>query len=154
MKATVVCLFSLVSVAAAASPLQEPIDVVLGPKAYRDGDVIEIVEVKSTSKNLEQGDSITVSGRVRLQNRTRANLCLFVTQTAGSGWEETDSSQCVSLGDGLRDFELKTTIKHQGALHLTMYDEQTGKPFGGVYFGTARQMNDIRDWSVRYYLQE
>jgi hypothetical protein len=127
---------------------------VLGPKAYRDGDVIEIMEVMSTSRNLEQGDSVTVRGRVRLDSRSSGSLCLFVTQTEGDGQEETDPGQTKSMNRGLSYFELKTTIKHKGALHVTLYDGKTGKPFGGTYFGTAEQMSRIGNWDVKYYLAD
>ena len=115
-----------------APPTQESVSVVLGPKAYRDGDVVEITEVTATSQNLEQGDSITVRGRVRLDSQSSAKLCLFLTQTEGDGREETDPGQAKSIDRGLTHFELSTTIKHRGALHVTLYDNQTGKPFGGV----------------------
>jgi hypothetical protein len=52
---------------------------------------------------------------------------------------------------GLGAFELKATIKHRGVLHLTLYDK-SGRPFGGVYFGTTAQMKRIEEWSLDYYL--
>jgi hypothetical protein len=144
----------LTSAAVAAPPVQESISVVLGPKAYRDGDVIEITDVTATSANLEQGDSITVRGRVRLESRSSASLCLLLTQTEGSGLEETDPGQSLNVARGQTPFELKATIKHRGVLHLTLYDAQTGKPFGGTYFGTAQQMKRIDGWNVSYYLTD
>jgi hypothetical protein len=57
-------------------PIQEPVATRLGPKAYRDGDVIEITNVTATSAKLEQGDSVTVTGRVRLSSQQAADLCL------------------------------------------------------------------------------
>jgi hypothetical protein len=145
---------AVASTALGAPPIQESVSVVLGPKAYRDGDVIEITEVTATSKNLEQGDSITVRGRVRLDSQNGARLCLFLTQTEGDGLEETDPGQVKSIAGGITRFELTTTVKHRGALHVTLYDQRTGKPFGGTYFGTKEQVERIRDWSVRYYLAE
>jgi hypothetical protein len=133
-------------------PVQEPVATTLGPKAYRDGDVIEITNVTSTSRKLEQGDSVTVSGRVRLESQKTADLCLFLTQTQGSGKEEVDRGQTVRVARGMTDFVLKTTIKHRGVLHLTMYDPKTGHPLGGTYFGNAEQMKKIADWNLAYYL--
>jgi hypothetical protein len=52
----------------------------------------------------------------------------------------------------METFELKTTIKHRGLLHVTLYDARSGKPFGGTYFGTADQMRSIAGWDVGYYL--
>jgi len=138
----------------AAPPAQESVATTLGPKAYREGDVIEISGVTATSGQLEQGDSVTVRGRVRLQSQPSADLSLYLTQTEGNGIEETDPAQIVRVSAGLHDFVLKTTIKHRGALHLTLYDPVTGKPIGGTYFGTADQMQKITKWDVSYYLKK
>jgi len=154
MKTTLVVALTFASVAAAAPPVQNSINVVLGPKAYRDGDVIEISEVTATSDRLEQGDSITVRGRVRLDSRESAKACLFLTQTQGDGWEEIDPGQSRAVSKGLTAFELKATIKHQGALHVTLYDSKTGKPLGGTYFGTPQQMSKIAAWDVQYHLAD
>jgi hypothetical protein len=139
----------LCSLVAATPPRQMPAETVLGPKAFRDGDVVEITDVRATSPRLEQGDSVTVRGRVRLASHDQARLCLYLTQTEGDGHEETDDSQEVEVRKGLVEFELKATIKHRGVLHLTFYD-RAGRPFGGVYFGTKEQMDRIKDWSVDY----
>jgi hypothetical protein len=56
------------------------------------------------------------------------------------------------VSKGLTTFEVKTTIKHEGALHVTLYDTKSGKPFGGTYFGTPEQMKQIAAWDVGYYL--
>jgi hypothetical protein len=128
-----------------------PAPTVLGPKVYRDGDVIEITDVQATSPKLEQGDSLVVRGRVRLASQDQAQLCLFLTQTEGAGHEEVDPSQITQVKRGRADFELRATIKHRGVLHLTLYDP-SGKPFGGVYFGTAAQMKRIEGWSLDHYL--
>jgi len=133
------------------APVRVPVAVVLGPKAFRDGDVIEITAVRATSPKLEQGDSVTVRGRFRLASRDQAELALFLTQTEGDGGDETDASQVVRVKRGGGDFELRATIRHRGVLHLTLYDER-GWPFGGVYFGTAAQMKRIEGWSLDYYL--
>jgi hypothetical protein len=142
------------SFAYADAPTQRPVAVELGPKAYRDGDVIQITGVTATSPRLEQGDTITVKGRVRLDSVERASLDLYLTQTEGDGLEETDESQATDVGRGVSDFELTITIKHRGALHLTLYRASDGKPIGGVYFGTREQMEAIAGWDVGYYLQD
>jgi hypothetical protein len=142
----------LTSSAIAAGPAQNSVTPVLGPKAYRDGDVIEITDVMATSPKLEQGDTVTVKGRVRLDSCKEASLCLLLTQTKGDGQEETDPGQTVSVSRGLHEFQLKITIKHKGVLHLTLYDNASGKPFGGTYFGTARQVKEIADWDLGDYL--
>ena len=132
-------------------PAQGPAPTVLGPKAFRDGDVVEITDVRATSPRLEPGDSVTVRGRVRRASQSEARLCLYVTQTEGDGREESDPAQTTGVRRGLHEFELKATVKHRGVLHLTLYNK-AGRPFGGVYFGTAAQMRRIEGWSVDYYL--
>jgi hypothetical protein len=135
----------------AAKPALMSVPTVLGPKAFWDGDVVEITDVRATSAKLEPGDSVTVRGRVRLASRDQARLCLYLTQTEGNGQEESDPSQEVQVKRGLGEFELKATVKHRGVLHLTLYD-RAGRPFGGVYFGTPAQMKRIEGWSLDYYL--
>jgi len=142
----------MVSTAIAAPPTQDSIATVLGPKAYRAGDVIEITDVMATSPHLEQGDSVTVRGRYFLKSCESARLCLYLTQTKGDGKEPTDAVQTMAVSRGSGEFTLKTTIKNQGALHLTFYDLTTGKPIGGTYFGTKEQMKAIAHWKVDYYL--
>src|SRR4051812_37447949 len=95
---------------AAAPPAQMPTMTVLGPKAYQDGDVIEIIDVRATSPRLEQGDSVTVRGRFRLESHKEAQLSLYLTQTEGNGAEEVDATQTMMACGKCGSFELKTTI--------------------------------------------
>jgi hypothetical protein len=151
MRTAMLLTLMFTSTVLAAPPAQESVTPVLGPKAYHDGDVIEILDVSATSPRLEPGDSVTVKGRVRLDSKESANLCLYLTQTEGDGLEETDPAQSVSVSRGLKEFELKITIKHRGMLHLSLYNENSGTAFGGTYFGTADQMKQIADWDLGYY---
>lgn len=133
------------------APLMESVPVKLGPKAFRDGDVIQILEVESTSPELEQGDSVTVRGKYRLDSEKSAVLSLYLTQTAGDGREETEPKQTLPAVAGWHDFELSILIKHRGFLHLTFYSHEEGKPLGGVYFGTVEQMARADDRLVAHY---
>jgi hypothetical protein len=154
-RCVIACWAALALVTAALAgqpPLQESVVTQLGPKAYRDGDVIEITNVAATSPKLEQGDSLTVTGRVRLQSQEAADLCLSVTQTQGNGFDMGDGNESIHVKKGQREFSLKMTIKHRGPLHVTLYDSKSGRPIGGTYFGTTDQMKKIADWNVAYYL--
>ena len=153
MRTVLVIALSISSSILAAPPTQRPVSTTLGPKVFRDGDVVEITDVLATSPKLEQGDSITIRGRLELQSHASAQLCLYLTQTEGNGLEEVEPSQTATVERGRRDFELKATIKHRGVLHLTFYNS-SGNPFGGVYFGTVPQMKQIEKWSLNYYLAE
>lgn len=135
-------------------PIQIPTETMLGPKAFHDGDVIEITDVRATSVRLEQGDSVTVSGRFQLQSHDDAHLSLYLTATEGDGRSGVDKSQTMHVDKGTGKFELKTTIRNRGVLHLTFYDARSGRPFGGVYFGTPSQMKSIEDWDLGYYFRE
>ena len=127
------------------------VPVEIGAKAFRDGDVIEITQVVSTSQKLEQGDVVTVRGRYRLDTTDSARLMLLLTQTESDGQEEVDKSQIVKAEQGWHEFETSITVKHRGFLHLTFYDNKDGKPFGGVYFGTSPQMANAKDISIAHY---
>jgi hypothetical protein len=133
---------------ALAPPEQGPVVTLLGPKAYRNGDVIEIRDVQATSAKLEQGDSITVRGRFRLQSEDDAELSLYVTQTRSPVATPVDPGQTIRVEKGTGEFELKTTITHRGALHVSFYSTESGQGFGGVYFGTREQMKRIAGWKV------
>lgn len=151
--AVIAATLCLASPTFSAPPKQKSVSVVLGPKLFHDGDVVEITNIRATSAQLEPGDSVTVQGRVRLESREKASLDLYLTQLEGNGREETDKSQVTPVSEGLQKFELKTTIKHRGVLHLTLYDTRTKRPFGGVYFGTAEQMRQVKDMKLGYYLE-
>src|SRR5271170_7311758 len=106
MKTLLITALLISSSILAAPPAQMSAPTVLGPKAFRDGDVIEITDVQATSPKLEQGDSVTVRGRVRLASQDQAQLGLYLTQTEGDGNEEVDRSQTTQVKRGLSDFEL------------------------------------------------
>ena len=125
------------------APLMESVPIKLGPKAFRDGDVIQILEVEATSPALEQGDTVTVKGRYRLDSEPSAMLSLFLTRTEGDGREEIDPGQSVDAVAGWHEFEVRILIKHRGFLHLSFHDKSTGAGFGGVYFGTVDQVEEM-----------
>ncbi|MEM7600361.1 MAG: hypothetical protein AAF357_02975 [Verrucomicrobiota bacterium] len=129
----------------------EVITVTLGPKSFRDGDVIRIDSVESTSPSLEIGDQVIVRGQYRLDSEDDARLALFLTQTEGDGTGEIDTDQIIAAKRGWHDFTASITIKHKGYLHLTFYDNSTGLPFGGVYFGTSDQISIDAAVSVDHY---
>ncbi len=138
----------------AISSGHEPVRIVLGPRLFREGDSIEITRVLASSPRLEPGDSVVVSGRVRLSSRDAGDLSLYLTQTESRVGTKPDAAQILRMERGVQEFTLKKTIRHRGALHITFYDPASGKPFGGVYFGTKEQMESIAEWDLSYYLDE
>lgn len=119
------------------------------PGAFADGDHIEMLHVLASSPNFEVGDRVVVKGKCTLASRNAARLSLYTTQTTGNGEEVTDPTQDVAVKKGGNDFELSCTIRKKGYLHLTLYDAETKKPFGAIYFGTSAQMAEWKALSKK-----
>jgi hypothetical protein len=143
-------LLSLATTIPAGEPVKESVEVVLGPKRYREDDVVKITDVTSTSPRLEPGDTVRVKGLVTLDSQEAATLSLYLTQTKFGGSTPTDRKQLLEIQKGQTEFDLEITIRHTGVLHLTMYDNG-GRPIGGVYFGTEAQMKPIERWTLSHY---
>lgn len=152
MKASLLFLIgSFLAVCSNAAPITHEVPVKLGPKRFLDGDAVRIESVTSTSPSLGPGDTVTVTGKYRLDSHDEATLALYLTQTEGDGIEETDSTQIVKATRGWHEFTSVITVKHRGLLHLTFYDRTSGKPFGGVYFGMPEQVDTNHSVTVDHY---
>ena len=154
MKRTTIILASLcilwtASVFSDPAVQQKIIQVTEGVKFFRDGDSITITEVKATSSDLKVGDKVIVKGRYTLSSRPKATLSLFATETKGPGTEETRPEQKIGISAGKGELELSIMLKYDGYLHITFYAVPDGKPFGGLYFGTAKQMKEIKQWDLQ-----
>ena len=137
----------------AAGPEFSDVSFVLGPKKFREGDGIIIRQVQSTSPKLEIGDKVVVRGHFALQSEEKAVLALYRTRIEDCSKEHIAPTQRILVKQGTGEFALAIEIKHTVALHLTFYRIPDGKPFGGVYFGTALQMDGIKDWTLADYEQ-
>ena len=147
---SILVFLSLTSALSIANVVSKPVVVKLGAKAFHEGDVVSISEVKSTSDKMEVGDTVTVKGKYRLQSQQAAKLMLSITRTKTAKGVEIDKSQALNAKTGWHEFELSTIIKHQGVMHLTFYDKN-GKAFGGVYFGKPDQIDNAKNISVAHY---
>jgi hypothetical protein len=127
----------------------EPVPYTVGVRYFRDGDSISITDVKATSSDLRSGNKVLVKGYYTLASSPQASLCLYATATEGSGTSEVNPKQRINITKGKGEFELSETLPYDGYLHLTFYSIPAGKPFGGMYFGTAKQMKEIEHWDVR-----
>ncbi len=125
---------------------------VIGPSAFREGDLIEIDEVYATDDDFEAGDQVVVRGQYRLGSHEAAKLSLFVTQTEGDGRSQIQPAQQLRIESGSGPFELRVKMPADGYLHVTFYSLGEGNPFGGVYFGTREQMQKINYWTLDRYL--
>jgi hypothetical protein len=134
-----------------AAPITHEVSVKLGPKRFLDGDSVRIDSVTSTSPSLGPGDTVTVTGKYRLNSHEEATLALYLTQKEGNGIEETNPTQKSTAKRGWHKFTSVITVKYRGLLHLTFYDRTSGKPFGGVYFGTPKQIDSDHSISIDHY---
>lgn len=151
IKTIVIALFSILCAALVFADItnhQEFIEFVEGVNFFRQGDSITITQVKATSPELKSGDKVTVNGRYTLSSTPIASLSLYATDTKGPGKAKTFPTQNKAINKGEGEFELSITLQYDGYLHVTFYSIPAGKPFGGVYFGTAKQMEDIKEWKI------
>lgn len=126
--------------------------VYVGPKLFRPHDGISIKQVVTSSTDFKPGDTVIVRGTYSLNSRPAAKIGLYVTRRdRKASRRNPDQMKLVTSGRGY--FELKIVIPAEGYLHLSFYPGDQGKPFGGVYFGSKRQMQQIKHWSLRYYLE-
>lgn len=124
---------------------------VVGQTIFKPGDAITIQQVLATSPNFAVGDKVVVRGQYQLKSKDKAKLALFLTQIGDHGKELVAPAQVTKIAEGSGTFELVYEIAHAGALHLTFYSIPEGKPFGGVYFGTASQMKTIESMTLSDY---
>ena len=66
-----------------------------------------------------------------------------MTATKGLGIGPVHPEQQRTITKGAGEFELSETLDGDGYLHVTFYSLSDGKGFGGMYFGTAKQMKEI-----------
>lgn len=123
-----------------------------GPQLFRDGDSIEIKVVEASSSSFDIGETVTVRGTYTLESHPDAKISIFVTQTEGDGKSEILPGQQLRIKEGNGEFELSIKIRHEGYLHVTFYPTDGGSGFGGVYFGKSKQMKEIEDWTLDWYL--
>lgn len=105
-----------------------------------------IEQVLATSPDLAIGDQVVVRGRYELKSADEATLALYLTQTDAPSLEPDSPAQKMKVKKGSGEFRLVHEIRHPGALHVSFFG--ASRSFGGVYFGTAAQMEKVKDWNV------
>ena len=123
---------------------------VLGQSKFLAGDRIVIDEVWSTSPKFSVGDKVLVRGHYTLSSRDDATLSLFVT-TFEQVSVAVGKDQTLSVHSGSGSFEVSCEIRNEGTLHVSFYSADSGRPFGGIYFGTKEQMKRIAGISLSNY---
>ena len=97
---------------------------------------MKILSVDSSSGDFTVGSTLTVSGSYALVSRDQAKLYFGVTETDASTKSSVEQPDCaLQLNAGTGTFEMSHTLQAEGFPHVTFYDLDSGKPFGGVYFG-------------------
>ena len=124
----------------------------IGPQLFREGDSIKIEEVKASSSKFKIGEIVSVKGSYTLQSEKEGKISIFVTQTEGDGHSKISPEQQFQVKKGKGNFEVSIQIQHEGYLHISFYPTEGGRGFGGVYFGKSKQMKEIEDWTLDWYL--
>lgn len=149
MKTLIRSVLGLLVTAIAGFAGQELTDVsfALGPKWFQERDHVIIEQVQATSTNLTVGDTVVVRGRYELKSYEEARLCLYLTAREGAG-EPDFPTQSTIINKGSGEFQLSEVVRHTGHLHVSLYRVSDGKDFACVYFGTPKQMAEIKDWKI------
>ena len=138
-------LFTTCIIVCAEDTTLQPVPYVLGLNTLKDGDSIRLADVLASTPRFAVGDIVTVKGSYTLSSQPSARLGFLCTGTKGGGRgpTPTPTEQRIAAKQGEGEFELTQTIKHHGCIHLSFYDETTGMSFGGFYFGTKEQVEEI-----------
>ncbi|HET7536875.1 MAG TPA: hypothetical protein VFJ90_10500 [Candidatus Didemnitutus sp.] len=153
MKTSLRFLLGFVLVASLAAAVIElpAVSFTLGPSRFRQGDQIVIDQVLASSPKFELGDRVMVRGHYVLTSESKASISLFLTHTEDRKREFVAPEQSAKIMTGEGRFELAYDVKYPGVLHVSFYRASDGQAFGGVYFGTAAQMAEIKDWKLADY---
>ena len=118
-----------------------PVSFVIGPAYFPGNDSIRIDEVEASSPNFKVGDRVVVRGWCDLSSRDSAELRLFIRSFDKPRYLTVNPEQFLMVRGGVGPFQFEWTVPLPGALYVAFYPEETGGPFGGVYFGTHAQMD-------------
>jgi hypothetical protein len=114
----------------------------LGPKQFAGPDLIELLEVQSTSSQLEKGDTVIVKGRCRLGSRDEAKLSLSVAANGGENAADQRTLPTVTVKRGIHPFELAFTVPQEGHLKVSLHPVEGGDAIGEVSFGPTEMRPD------------
>jgi len=145
------CFVALVVCITGAAYGDKPVDLIVGESQFFNADHIEILSVKSSGNGFEIGATITVKGVYTLNSVVTAELCFYSTTTLKVGEKPKPTpiqdGQRIKAENGKHIFTLSKVIREDGSPHLTFYHSETGKPFGGVYFGEKSNVLMKKSWS-------
>ncbi len=151
MRRTALFLTIALSVITQAAFAANPVEIVIGDSQFYNEDNITIETVESSGNGFSVGAVVTVAGTYTLNSLTEAELGFYSTVSLKKGEKPTpvpvQATQRVEARNGKHAFSLTMVVRDDGNPHLTFYHQQTGKPFGGVYFGDKGNVLIKKRWS-------
>ena len=133
-------------------PALMPVQFTTGVNLFKPGDLITITKVQSTSPDMKLGDTVSVEGTYSLASAQNAMVGLSVTFTNSNLVQTNSIPLRVSGPSGT--FTLTTPIEAEGYLNVRIFSERGGTPLGKIYFGTAKQMQEIQHWDLEKWLEK
>ena len=118
-----------------------PTNFVVGPAYFQGNDSIRIDEVEASSPAFKVGDRVIIRGWYDLSSRDSAELRLFIRSFDKPRYLTVKPEQFLMVHQGVGPFQFEWTVPLPGALYVAFYPEETGGPFGAVYFGSHAQMD-------------
>jgi len=116
----------------------------IGPSYFPDGDLIILEDVHSSLGTFEQGDTVIIKGKYKLEGKQEAKLLLTISQTEGDGHSIVQPEQMTIIQGKSGDFTLSININYRGYLHLSLRTASgKDRSFGSLYFGTPEQMQKV-----------
>ncbi|MCB1210144.1 MAG: hypothetical protein KDK97_12485 [Verrucomicrobiales bacterium] len=145
--------YAFVLVTAAVAKVEpektKPTEFSVGKSTFRQGDSIRIRQVQRGKDFM----TVTADYELASTDSARVSLHLTSTTTASKGVKvHRSQSETVTRGKG------SVTIHHpdvqEGLPHLTFYDTQSGRPIGGIYFGTLAEAEASQKLDLSYMLKD
>ena len=116
-----------------------------GVTRFKNGDKIDISEIRGTSEQFGRGNIYVVKGTYSLASHDRATLAAYITTTAKDqefGHTLKVQHQVIERGQGT--FTLFLPMYTTGLPHVSFYSIDGGEGFGGNYFGTGDSV--LKKW--------
>lgn len=117
-----------------------------GKSTFRAGDDIRIRQVQRSN------GFMTVTADYELASTDSARLSLHITSLKSNDGIKTSHTQSQNVTRGKGTVILHHPDLYEGLPHLTFYSTETGKAFGGLYFGTPEEAAASQKLDLSYML--
>jgi hypothetical protein len=116
-----------------------------GATRFKEGDKIEISEIRGTSERFGRGNIYVVKGTYSLASHDRATLAAYITTTSkDQEFGHSLKVQHLVVERGQGTFTLFLPMYTEGLPHISFYATDSGEGFGGNYFGTGDSV--LKKW--------